>query len=185
MGGARDVGEGCEVSDVRSGWKWASRNLGVSVNIRACSMGVYASRSLGEDGGMKERVSMRQACILSVNVPDNERRGADERIQIGRPLEPRQTSGSRCFRRMHVRVISSGLKMRMERNCSLSSTVGALKMALPSRQVRRWRWSLCFVCRRWLIAGSQPTALRGVEVQPESSRGRMMFVVLCVSNEIE
>ena len=171
---------------MRSGWKWASRNLGVSVNILAWSMGVYARRSLGEEGGMNERVSIRQACILSVSILYTEEpKDQHVQIQIGRPLEPRQTSGSRCFRRMHVRVIYSGLKRRMERNCSLSLTVGVLKMALPSRQVRRWRWSLCFVCRRWLIAGSQPTALRGVEVQPGSSRGRMMFVVLCVRNEIE
>ena len=55
------VGDGWEVSDVRRGWKCASRNLGVSVNILACSMGVYARRSLGEEEGMKERDSMRQA----------------------------------------------------------------------------------------------------------------------------
>jgi hypothetical protein len=49
------------VRDVRSGWKWLSRNLAVSVNIRACSIGVYDRRSWGEDWGMNERVSIRQA----------------------------------------------------------------------------------------------------------------------------
>jgi hypothetical protein len=53
---------------VRRGWKWASRNLAVSVNIRACSMGVYARRSFWEEEGMKERVSMRQACTVTQSV---------------------------------------------------------------------------------------------------------------------
>lgn len=47
--------------DVRRGWKCESLNLGVSVNMRAWSMGVYAKRSFWEKRGMKERVSMRQA----------------------------------------------------------------------------------------------------------------------------
>ena len=54
--------------DVRRGWKWVSRNLGVSVNIRAWSMGVYATRSEGEEEGMNERVSMRQAWVRELVV---------------------------------------------------------------------------------------------------------------------
>lgn len=61
MGACVEGMGGVDSSDDRRGWKWLSRNLVVSLNMRACNMGVYASRSRWEEGGMKERLSMRQA----------------------------------------------------------------------------------------------------------------------------
>ena len=52
---------GWEERDEWRGWKWWSLNLAVSLNIRACSMGVYAKRSLEGDEDMNERVRRRQA----------------------------------------------------------------------------------------------------------------------------
>ena len=48
--------------DVRSGDMCLSLKCAVSANMRACIIGVYAKRESLEEGGMKERVSMRQAC---------------------------------------------------------------------------------------------------------------------------
>ena len=61
-----------------------SRNLEVSENMRACSMGVYARRSF-EEGGMKERVRRRHACGRDVSEMFNEGGDGDVRILIDRP----------------------------------------------------------------------------------------------------
>ena len=67
---------GKELNPDRRGWKWRSRNVAVSANMRAWNIGVYARRLLDFSGVMNERVSMRHAygrvLVLSVFGRDNE-----------------------------------------------------------------------------------------------------------------
>jgi len=89
---------------------------------------------------MKERVNMRQAWICKSECST---RGGKEnvRIRIDQPLAPGQISDSRYFHKMCVHVASWLLEKQMWCHwCSI--VIGeCLKMALPSRQARRWRWS--------------------------------------------
>ena len=100
----------------------------------------------------------------------------DVRIQIDRPLVLGRTWGFQCSRKMLAHVAYLWLGRHKKRHWQLL-TAEVLKTGLPSRQVPHWKWSLCYECRRWPIAGYQPTALCGIEGQPESSRGRKIFVM--------